>query len=150
MDISCSLVIAIFCFSTPIGSTSIKIENGFFDGSATIDAPDFHADLGLFTDTPNLLNPRKLNRACFDGRCISYWRQCDDGGHPTECEYVLAPDVREPGTKLKITGNSEAATKRAIENIGILDRASQMVWLTIPLSILNEETRYRDPGGPYQ
>src|SRR5262245_20118362 len=99
----------------------------------------------LYQDVVSHLDPAEEDTACFEGGCVGYVRNCDNGDHPKQSQYAIREEDRVLVVGIK--AKDEAAARSAMEQIGIVhaSHTSPGQSTNIPLSAFDKETKYKEP-----
>jgi hypothetical protein len=138
----CGIVLAgRLCFGDPNGlEIKASMEDSWPVSSSDLSGEGWSATVIWWTDHEESLNPTRLSRACFEGRCVGYFRTCDTADR---CRFVFDRG-NEQALVLEIEARSPVGMTRALGSIAYLpakdDIASRM-----PLTAFDEQSRFVSP-----
>lgn len=134
----CNAIFAFFCVQLPIGNSTAQMQNMGFGGVTTVETENWSAFLGMGTDSPVLMNPKKLASYCdADKKCVSYYRHCD-GVKSCEFDFALS------GNAIPVRVTIKNGDMSALDAIGIaIDPDKPNVGT--PLSALTVESKETSP-----
>lgn len=139
----CGIVLAgRLCLGDPNGlEIKASMEDSWPVSSSELSGKGWFARVTWGTDNIHSLNPTRLSRACFEGRCVGYFRTCEATGR---CLFVFDRG-KEQELVLQIEARSSAGMTRALSSMAYLpDKAD--IDSRMPLTVFNEQSRFESPS----
>lgn len=138
----CGIVMAgRLCLGDPNGlEIKASMDHSWPVSSSELSGKGWSATVTWGTDNINALNPTRLSQACFEGRCVAYFRKCEATGG---CLFVFDRD-QEQALVMNINADSAAGMARALGSFAYLP-ARDDIGSRIPLTAFDEQSRFDEP-----
>lgn len=138
----CGIVLAgRLCLGDPNGlEIKASMEQSWPVSSSDLSGEGWSATVIWGTDNIHSLNPTRLSRACFEGRCVAYFRTCDA---TDRCRFVFDRG-NEQALVLEIEARSSAGMTRALGSMAYLPGKAD-IGSSMPLTVFSEQSPFESP-----